>query len=136
MVSDGTGCEYGRCGGTGRYETKLQWPARIELYAGRKRWLVCEGCADLLTRQAREEGLKVTRRPIEPRVKPQSTAAPAAPIRRTEAGPGTPKDRRAKSKMSLQEAREPERARDQARVKEILAMRAFGAGRRRRGPRR
>jgi hypothetical protein len=68
-------CEYRRCGGAGRWETRLRWGARIRLWTDKREWLVCEGCADLLTGELRQQGLEVGRSPIlEPRANPPDGA--------------------------------------------------------------
>ena len=54
-------CEYRECHGP--VETALPWKARIRVTVGRKEWLVCERCADTLTRK-NSPRKSVTREPL------------------------------------------------------------------------
>ena len=59
-------CEYQRCGGLGTRLVAKPRPAQIRLEIGLREWKVCESCADMLLRQARQEGFEVYREPLAP----------------------------------------------------------------------
>ena len=50
-------CEYSRCGTTGNRPKPRPWKARRLVVLGKREWRVCEHCAILLERHAREEGV-------------------------------------------------------------------------------
>jgi hypothetical protein len=110
-------CEFRRCGGTGRHETKQRWRARLRVTGGGRTWQVCEGCAAFLTQKLRAEGFEVRRSllggPTGRRAR-QPGVAELRPVKKRTKG-------RQPSELDI--AMEEQRARDADRVREILMMR-------------
>jgi hypothetical protein len=113
-------CEYRRCGGLGDHETANRWIARVRVRLNSSVLLTCESCADLLLCIGRTRGWEVTRTPLGTGggAWSRSSTGSRRPRQHSQAKreKPSPHDR-------LNEAMAEQRARDLARVEEILASR-------------
>src|SRR5262245_33362936 len=141
-VSTATLCEYRRCGGLGRRETRKRWAARVTLTVSSatssRDWHVCEGCANLLMVDARRDGFDVvrkqlgrpsTRRPRAP--KPMRKRPAPARGRHGQSAPGQTRKAQIPEtsgrQARLDDAMKEQRARDLARALELEELRRRGA---------